>query len=146
MRQTILNDIIAAMKAKDKDLLAVLRAIKGAMQLEEINVKHELDDIEMTTIISKQIKSRRDSITEFAKGNRNDLIEATEKEIALLEKYMPAQMDEAEINKNLDELFAKLNPTGPSDMGKLMGASTSIFKGKADMGLVSKLIKERLAK
>ena len=84
MRQTILNDIIAAMKAKDKDLLAVLRAIKGAMQLEEINVKHELDDIEMTTIISKQIKSRRDSITEFAKGNRNDLIEATEKEIALL--------------------------------------------------------------
>ncbi len=146
MRQTILNDIIAAMKAKDKDLLAVLRAIKGAMQLEEINVKHELDDIEMTTIISKQIKSRRDSITEFAKGNRNDLIEATEKEIALLEKYMPAQMDEAEINKNLDELFAKLNPTGPSDMGKLMGASTPIFKGKADMGLVSKLIKERLAK
>lgn len=146
MRQTILNDIIAAMKAKDKDLLAVLRAIKGAMQLEEINVKHELDDIEMTTIISKQIKSRRDSITEFAKGNRNDLIEATEKEIALLEKYMPAQMDEAEINKNLDELFAKINPTGPSDMGKLMGASTPIFKGKADMGLVSKLIKERLAK
>ena len=62
MRQTILNDIIAAMKAKDKDLLAVFRAIKGAMQLEEINVKHELDDIEMTTIISKQIKSRRDSI------------------------------------------------------------------------------------
>ena len=75
MRQTILNAIIEAMKAKDKETLAVLRMVKGAMQLEEINTKKELDDVEMTQILSKQIKTRKDSIVEFEKGGRQDLID-----------------------------------------------------------------------
>ena len=81
MRQRILDDIVTAMKAKDKDTLSVLRMIKGAMQLEEINVKHELNDEEMTRIVNKQIKTRKDSIVEFEKGNRQDLIDAVNKEI-----------------------------------------------------------------
>ena len=143
MRETILKDIIEAMKAKDKEKLAVLRMVKGAMQLEEINVKHELDDVEMTQILSKQIKTRKDSITEFEKGGRQDLIEQVKKEIEILEVYMPEQMNEEEISKKVLEIFAEVNPTGPSDMGKIMGKAAPLFKGKADMGLVNKIIKEK---
>ena len=146
MRQRILDDIIAAMKAKDKDKLTVLRMIKGAMQLEEINVKHELNDEEMTRIISKQIKTRKDSIVEFEKGNRQDLIDAVKKEIEIIEEYMPEMMNENEINKIIDEVFEEIKPTSSSDMGKIMGKISPILKGKADMGLVNKLIKERLIK
>ena len=144
MRQTILNAIIEAMKAKDKETLAVLRMVKGAMQLEEINTKKELDDVEMTQILSKQIKTRKDSITEFEKGGRQDLIDQVKSEIAILEKYMPEQMNEEEISKKVLEIFAEINPTGPSDMGKIMGKAAPLFKGKADMGLVNKIIKEKL--
>lgn len=145
MRQVILDDIITAMKAKDKDTLSVLRMVKGAMQLEEINVKHELNDEEMTRIISKQIKTRKDSIVEFEKGNRQDLVDAVNSEIAILEKYMPEQMSEEQIAKVIDEVFSKVNPTGPSEMGKIMGMISPLVKGKADMGLVNKMIKEKLS-
>lgn len=146
MRQRILDDIVTAMKAKDKYALSVLRMIKGAMQIEEINVKHELNDEEMTRIVNKQIKTRKDSIVEFEKGNRQDLIDAVNKEIEILEKYMPEMMSEEEINKVIDEVFEKVNPSGPSEMGKIMGTISPMVKGKADMGLVNKLIKERLSK
>ena len=135
MRQVILDDIITAMKARDKDTLSVLRMVKGAMQLEEINVKHELNDEEMTRIISKQIKTRKDSIVEFEKGNRQDLIDAVNSEIVILEKYMPEQMSEEKIAELIDEVFSKVNPTGPSEMGKIMGMISPLVKGKADMGL-----------
>ena len=144
MRQRIFDDIIIAMKARDKDTLSVLRMVKGAMQLDEINVKHELNDEEMTRIISKQIKTRKDSIVEFEKGKRQDLIDAVNLEIGILEKYMPKQMSEEEIAKVIDEVFSRVNPTGPSEMGKIMGMISPILKGKADMGLVNKMIKEKL--
>jgi len=144
MRERILTDLISAMKSKDKEKLSVLRMVKGAMQLEEINVKHELNDEETVRIISKQIKTRKDSITEFEKGNRQDLIEATTNEIKILEEYMPEQMTEEEITKVIDEVFAEVNPSGPSDMGKIMGTISPLVRGKADMGLVNKMIKEKL--
>ena len=144
MRERILTDLISAMKSKDKEKLSVLRMVKGAMQLEEINVKHELNDEETVRIISKQIKTRKDSITEFEKGNRQDLIEATMNEIKILEEYMPEQMTEEEIAKVIDEVFDEINPTGPSDMGKIMGKISPLVRGKADMGLVNKMIKEKL--
>ena len=146
MRERILTDLISAMKSKDKEKLSVLRMVKGAMQLEEINVKHELNDEETVRIISKQIKTRKDSITEFEKGNRQDLIEATMAEIKILEEYMPEQMTEEEIAKVIDEVLAEVNPTGPSDMGKIMGKISPLVRGKADMGLVNKMIKEKLNK
>ena len=144
MRERILTDLISAMKSKDKERLAVLRMVKGAMQLEEINVKRELNDDEVIRIISKQIKTRKDSIIEFEKGNRNDLIEATNVEIEILNEYMPVQMTEEEISKVIDEVFAQVKPESPKDMGKIMGAISPLVKGKADMGLVNKMIKERL--
>ena len=144
MRDKIINDIKEAMKSQDKEKLAVLRMVKGAMQLEEINKKQELNDEDVIAVISKQIKTRKESIVEFEKGNRTDLIEQANFEIKVLEEYMPEQMSEEEINKVIDEVFTKVNPAGPSDMGKIMGMISPILKGKADLGLVNKLIRDRL--
>lgn len=145
MKERILNDLKEAMKSQDKERLAVIRMVKGAIQMEELNIKHELADDEVITIIAKQIKTRKESITEFEKGNRRDLTEKTQSEIAILEEYMPEQMSEEEILVEIDKAFSIINPTGVSDMGKLMGHLTPILKGKADMSYVSKIIRERLA-
>ncbi len=144
MRERVLNDLISAMKNKDKERLSVLRMIKGAVQLEEIKAKHELNDEEMTRIISKQIKSRRDSIIEFEKGNRGDLIDAANSEIKILEEYMPELMSEEEISVLIDKVFTELNPDGPSAIGNIMKTISPIVRGKADMGLVNRIIKEKL--
>lgn len=144
MRDKILSDIVAAMKEKDKDKLAVLRMVKGAMQLEEINKKRNLVDDEVIAVLSKQIKTRKESIVDFEKGNRQDLIEQTNKEIEILNKYMPEQLSDEEVINVIDDIFTKVNPTSSSDMGKIMGMVTPILKGKADMSLVSKLVKEKL--
>jgi len=144
MRDKILSDIVVAMKEKDKDKLAVLRMVKGAMQLEEINKKRNLVDDEVIAVLSKQIKTRKESIVDFEKGNRQDLIEQTNKEIEILNKYMPEQLSDEEVINVIDDIFTKVNPTSSSDMGKIMGMVTPILKGKADMSLVSKLVKEKL--
>lgn len=146
MRDRILEDLKSAMKAQDKDVLSVIRMVKGAMQMEELNKKGPLTDEEMVTIISKQIKTRKESIVEFEKGNRTDLIEQTKKEIEILSKYMPEQMSEEEILKVIDEVFNIVNPTGIADLGKVMGQISPLVKGKADLGLVNKLIREKLTK
>lgn len=145
MRERIIKELMAAMKNKDKDKLAVLRMIKGAIQLEEINKKKELDDNEVIAVISKQIKTRRESITEFKKGNREDLVEQTEKEIEILNEYMPEQLSEEEIVKVIEEAFNEVNPQGPSDMGKIMKNITPKLTGKADMSMVSKIVKEKVS-
>lgn len=145
MKERILNDLKEAMKSQDKERLAVIRMVKGAIQMEELNVKHELADDEVIGIVAKQIKTRKESITEFEKGNRPDLIEKTNSEIAILEEYMPEQMSEEEVLTEIDKAFSIINPTAPSDMGKLMGHLTPILKGRADMSMVSKMIRERLS-
>ena len=145
MRQTILNAIIEAMKAKDKETLAVLRMVKGAMQLEEINLKHELTDDEVLTVLVKQIKTRKESIIEFEKGNRTDLIEATNKEIEILNKYMPEQLSDDEVAAIIDEAFIEIKPESNKDMGKIMAYVNPKLKGKTDMGKVSQIIKSKLS-
>lgn len=144
MRERILNDLKEAMKSQKKDELMVIRMVKGAIQMEELNVKHELSDDEVITIIGKQIKTRKESIVEFQKGNRNDLIEKTEAEIQILEKYMPEQLSEEEISTLVSTVFNEVHPTAMSDMGRIMGKLTPLLKGKADMAEVSKLVKNRL--
>ena len=144
MKEKLISDLTQAMKAKDKETLSVLRMVKGAIQLEEINKKSELTDEDFIGVVSKQIKTRKESLLEFEKANRIDLIEQTNKEIEILNKYMPEQLSEEEVLKVIDEAFDILKPEKPSDMGKLMGFVTPKLKGKADMGLVSKLVKEKL--
>lgn len=145
MRNKLLADLVTAMKNKDKETLSVLRMVKGAIQLEEINTKHELSDDEFIGVVSKQIKTRKESITEFEKAGRNDLVDQTSKEIEILNKYMPEQLSEEEVLKVIDEAFDTVKPSTQSDMGKLMGFVTPKLKGKADMSFVSKTIKERLS-
>ena len=145
MKQNLLNDLVAAMKNQDKETLSVLRMVKGAIQLEEINKKSELSDEDFIGVVSKQIKTRKESIAEFEKAGRTDLVEQTKREIEILNKYMPEQLSEEEVLKVIDEAFNTVNPQAQSDMGKLMGFVTPKLKGKADMSFVSKTIKEKLA-
>ena len=144
MKERIMIDLKNAMKNQNKDLLNVVRMVKGAIQLEEISKKRELTDEEVVAVISKQIKTRKETISDLEKSGRTDLIKQTEKEISILEKYMPAMMSEEEINKVIAEVFNEVNPTSQADTGKIMGKISPLLKGKADMSLVNKLVKERL--
>lgn len=145
MREHILDDLKTAMKNQDKDTLRVIRMVKGSMQLEEIKLKHELNDDEVIAIISKEIKTRKESIKEFEKGSRQDLIDETNKEIEILEKYLPEQLSEDEVNSIINEAFDKMSPKGMQDMGKIMGMVSPLVKGRADLGMVSSKIKEKLS-
>ena len=145
MREKILNDIISAMKSKDKEKLSTLRLLKGAMQLEEINKKSELNDEDLINLIAKQIKTRKESIAEFKNANRQDLVEKTEKEIEILSEYMPEQLTDEEVIKIIEEAFNEVKPTSMKDMKQMMAYLNPKLKGKADMGFVSKQIKNRLS-
>ena len=138
------EDIKTSMKNKDAFKLSVIRMVKGAMQLEVINKKRDLNDDEVIAIIAKQIKMRKDSIEEFKKASRDDLVEKTQKEVDILVTYMPEQLSEEEINKVIDEVFEIVKPTSMKDLGMIMKEISPRVKGKADMGLVNKLIKEKL--
>lgn len=138
------QDVIEAMKAKDSARLATLRAVKGAMKMQNIDHKKEINDELLIEVVSKEIKTRNESIKEFEKGNRQDLINKTQAEIEILNKYLPEQLSEEEIIAIIEKVFSEVNPTGIKDMGKVMGAVTPLVKGKADMGVVSGLIREKL--
>lgn len=144
MRNQILEDLKSAMKAQDKLKLSVIRMVKSAMQMEELNKKRELTDEEVIDVISKQIKTRKDSIKEFEKGAREDLIEATSKEIDILVTYLPKQLTDEEVMEIIKKVFDEIKPESPKDMGKIMKAVTPLVKGKADMGKVSSIIKSKL--
>ena len=141
----IKSDLVQAMKNQDKEKLTVLRAVKGAMQLENINNKKEINDDLAIEVITKQIKMANDSINEFEKGGRTDLIENATKEIELLKTYLPTQLTRDEIDSILNEVFDIVKPTSPKDMGTIMREVTPKVKGKADMKEVSELIKEKLS-
>lgn len=138
------SDMITSMKSGKKLRLTVLREIKAGMKQANIDQKKEINDELLIEIVSRGIKTRRESIKEFEKGNRNDLIEKTQEEIIILEEYLPEQLEEAELKNIIDEVFTKVNPTSMKDMGKVMGMVTPLVKGKADMSLVSSIIKEKL--
>lgn len=146
MKEKLMNDLKNAMKNQNKELLNVIRMVKGAIQLEEINLKRELTDEEIVSVISKQIKTRKETISELQNTDRKELLNKTEKEIEILNKYMPVMMDETEINKVIDNIFEEIKPTDSKDIGKIMGKISPMLKGKADMSLVSQLIKDRLSK
>ena len=139
------KDMIVSMKNKDSFSLGVIRMAKGAIQLEAINKKKELTDEDVVSVISKQIKMRNDSIAEFTKAERFDLVEQNKKEIEILSKYMPEQLSLDEVNKIIEEAFTKVNPTSNKDMGLIMKEVSPKLKGKADMGQVNAIIKEKLA-
>ncbi len=145
LNDRIMNDLKESMKKKDSFKLSVIRMVKGAIQLEKINKKRDLTDEEVIDVISKQIKLRKDSINEFTKAGRNDLVENTQKEVEILNEYMPEQLSSEEVNKIIDEAFLKLNPTSSKDMGLIIKEISPKVKGRTDMGEVSKIIKDKLS-
>ena len=145
--ETISKEMIEAMKSHDKDALSTLRMLKSDIDLYLVNNKmdrHNASDEVVIDVVSKQIKTRNESIEEFKKGNRQDLVDGLLKEIELLSKYLPEQLTEDEIKAEIDKVFDKLKPSSMKDMGAVMKELGPIFKGKADMKEVSTIIREKL--
>lgn len=144
MVEKLQEDMKTAMRNKDKDTLVVIRMVKASMDQEHIDRKREINDELLIDVVNKQIKMRKDSITEFEKGNRTDLVEKTQKEIDVLMAYLPEQLSDEEVVKIIEEIFEEVKPEGQRDMGKVMKEATAKLKGKADMKTVSNIIREKL--
>ncbi|MFC4772161.1 GatB/YqeY domain-containing protein [Enterococcus hermanniensis] len=141
---TLNEDMKQAMRAKDKESLQVIRMLKASIQNEQIKKGQELDDEEELTVLSREMKQRRDSLTEFEKADRTDLADKVKKEIVIVEKYLPAQLSEAEIRAIVQEAITKTGATSPKEFGKVMGAVMPKVKGKADGNQVNAIVKELL--
>ena len=139
------EDLKEYMKAKDKDSLNVIRMLKSAIQMAKIELKHDLSDSEVIDVISKQIKMRKDSIAEFTKASRDDLASQYQKEIDILNKYMPEQLSLEEVNKIIDDVIDKVKPESVKQMGLIIKEVSPKVKGRFDMGEVSKIVKDKLS-
>lgn len=145
LQERINEDLKVYMKSKDTFKLGVVRMVKGAVQLEKINLKREeLSDDEIIKLISKQIKMRKDSIAEFTKAGRFDLVQQNEKEIDVLKEYMPEEMSEEEVINIINEAISSTGASNIKEMGKVMREVTPKVSGRFDMGRVSSIIKEKL--
>jgi hypothetical protein len=122
-----------------------LRLITAAIKQKEVDERIELTDPAVLSILEKMIKQRKDSIAQFQLGGRQDLVDKEQAELALLMAYMPAQMSEADITQVIETAVLQANATGPQDMGEVMALIKPLLVGKADMGLVSQILKTRLA-
>ena len=138
------KDLITAMKEKDKEKLNTLRAVKGAMQLEIINNKKEESDDLLLDVINKQIKMRNDSISEFEKAGRDDLVTSYQKEVDILKEYMPKELSEEEIENIIDNAIKETGATTIKDLGSIMRMITPIVKNRCDMKEVTNKIKSKL--
>ena len=148
LKLTIENGIKDAMRAKDADRLRALRAIKSLILLEETSGSSAdglSADAEMK-ILMKAAKQRRDSLEVYVSQNRPDLAEKEQAELAIIEEFLPKQLSDAELTAKITEIIAAVGATSPADMGKVMGAASKAFAGKADNKIVSQLVKELLSK
>ncbi|WP_062104640.1 GatB/YqeY domain-containing protein [Bacillus niameyensis] len=140
------EDMKQAMKNKEKDRLSVVRLLKAAIQNEAIKLgKKELTEDEELTVLSREVKQRKDSLQEFEKAGREDLVEKTRNELVFVQDYMPAQLDEEELEKIVREAIAETGASSKAEMGKVMGALMPKVKGKADGSLVSQLVQRHLS-
>lgn len=144
LKEQLQKDLLDAMKNKDKDKLNTLRSVKGAVQLEVINNKKKENDELILEVISKQIKMRNESIKEFEKANRKDLIQSYEKEIEILKKYMPKELSDEELNEIIDEVFNFIKPESIKDLGKVMKELTPKVKNRCDMSKLNSILREKL--
>lgn len=145
LKSRITADMKSAMRASDKDRLGVIRLLQAAIKQREVDERVELDDAQVTAVIEKMVKQRRDSVQQYTDGGRPELAAAEQAEIDILADYLPEQLGEAEIAQLIDEAIAATGAEGMKDMGKVMGVLKPKLSGRADMGAVSGLIKARLA-
>ncbi len=144
LKEKLLSDMKGAMKAKDSIRLNTIRIVKSEIKNQEISLRRELGDEEIITLISSQVKKRREAAVFFEKGNRADLRQQELDEILVLEDYLPEQVSPEEIQKRVDEIVKDLAAQGPKDMGMVMKVIVPEFKGKADNSLIKEMVAKTL--
>lgn len=146
MKDQITEDMKNAMRAKETARLGTIRLLLAAIKQREVDDRIVLDDTAIISTIEKMIKQRKDSISQFEKAGRDDLVAVESAEMVILQAYLPAQMSDAEVQAAVAAAVASTGATGPQDMGKVIGVLKGQLAGKADMGKVSGLVKAALAK
>ncbi|ASS96174.1 MULTISPECIES: GatB/YqeY domain-containing protein [Bacillaceae] len=139
------NDMKQAMKNKEKDKLSVIRMLKASIQNEALKQRQDLTDDEELTVLSRELKQRKDSLQEFENAGRSDLVDKVRTELVYVEAYMPEQLSEEDISKIVKQTIEEVNATSKADMGRVMGALMPKVKGKADGSLVNKLVQQHLS-
>jgi uncharacterized protein YqeY len=146
LKDRITEDMKTAMRAKDAARLLTIRGLLAALKQREVDERITLDDAAVVGIIDKLVKQRKDSISQFAAGGRQDLVDKETAELRVLEAYLPERLDAAQVAAEVARVVAELNASGPGDMGKVMGAVKTRLAGKAEMSLVSAAVKQALTK
>jgi uncharacterized protein YqeY len=144
LKDSILQDVKDAMRSKDKPRLATLRLITAAIKQQEVDERIELEDAQVLALLDKMCKQRRESISQFEKAGRDDLIAQEVSELDIIQTYLPEQLGEDEITALIDETMAATGASSIKDMGKVMGQLKPRLQGRADMGAVSAMIKASL--
>lgn len=144
LKAQISDDMKSAMKAGDKDRLKVVRLMLAAIQQVEIDQRSELDDAAVLTVLDKMVKQRRDSVSQFTDGGRQDLADIEIAEIGVLEAYLPEQLAESELDEIIEQAIRDSGAESIRDMGKVMGKIKARAAGQANMGAVGAKVKERL--
>ena len=139
------SDIKHAMKNKEKDKLSVIRMIKSSIQNEAIKTGNELSEDEELTVLSREVKQRKDSLHEFDKAGREDLVEKIRTELQYVELYMPKQLSEEEVSEIVKQAISETGASSKAEMGKVMAVIMPKVKGKADGSLVNKLVQQHLS-
>ncbi|WP_137918930.1 GatB/YqeY domain-containing protein [Hydrogenophaga sp. 2FB] len=145
LKEQIIEDMKAAMRAKDSERLGTIRLLTAAMKQKEVDERVELDDAMVVAIVDKLVKQRKDSIEAFTKADRQDLVDKEAAEMVVLQGYLPARLSADEVAAEVKAIVTELGAKGPGDMGKVMGAVKARLAGKADMGQVSAAVKAALA-
>ena len=144
LKERISDDMKTAMRSGEKDRLAVIRLLQAAIKQREVDERITLDDAQVTSVLEKMIKQRKESVLAFEKGGRADLVAKENAEIAVLQPYLPAQLSDAELDALIAEAITSTGAASIKDMGKVMGVVKSKAAGKADMGAVGARIKAKL--
>ena len=145
LREQLNEDIKTAMKARAQDRLDALRLLSAAVKQREVDERITLDDAALVSIVEKEIKKRRESIAQYEKAQRQDLVDREKFEISVIEVYLPKQLSQAEVDAIVAEAIASTGAKSAADMGKVMGVVKPKLAGRADMGKVSGLVKAKLA-
>ena len=144
LKSQVLADVKSAMKSGEKEVLGVLRLISAAFKQHEVDKREDVDDGTAIIILTRMSKQRRESITQFEAGNRDDLAEQEKLELGIIQKYLPTQLSEDEMIKEVESAIHEANATAMSDMGTVMGLLRNLA-GRADMSSISALVKKKLS-
>ncbi len=144
LKETLADDYKQAMKDRDKLKVSTIRMVLAGVKNEEIAKRGELTEEEFLTVLAREARKRKESIEEFGKGGRQDLVEKEERELSIIESYLPEQLSEDEVRDIIDRTIQEVGATSAGDLGKVMGKLMPLLKGKADGKKVNQMVRERL--